>query len=261
MKPVMKVNRRGYRFTIDITGWCLILALLSCISAPAHAQQFNTDNYWTAPHGVETSTLTVGQNYNFMMITAALFPQWEVNLGSTLYKNDETLNRTDNYSATAYVKYMGYENEAKNGGWGIMAGMGREGGYFESGNIVRNQNSYWAYAPFTLPFRDGDVSWDIMPGFVYNRKNAGTEDSAFGWTYSSRLAVYGIIPQSAIVGEVFGVEGDVQADAKYRLGVRWESKYVIIAVTYSDAFTDAGGAGIEVGAMILSPAFLCFGGC
>jgi len=228
---------------------------------PVRAQQFNSDNYWTAPHGSETSIITAGQRYSLIMVSAALFPQWEFNLGATLYKEDTVQNTTDHFSTNAYVKYMVYENEAKNGGWAIMAGTGANPGYLQEGTITRSFDTYWASFPVTIPFLNGAVSWDIMPGFLYNKEYGATEETAWGYTYSTRLAVYKIVPQSAIVGEIFGTEGDAYSKAQYKFGVRWESKHVVAALTYGATVDGSSGAGVELGVMILTSPFLCYGGC
>jgi len=55
----------------------------------ADAQQFNSDNYWTAPQGTETTVLTLGQHYSALLVTGALFSGWEFNVGATLYRKDQ----------------------------------------------------------------------------------------------------------------------------------------------------------------------------
>ena len=240
--------------------WALAL-LLTLFSVPSYGQQFNADNYWTAPHGTETSVVTVGQHYSSLIGVVTLFPTWELNLGGTLFKGDTATNTADHFSTTLYVKHMFYENAAKNGGWAVMAGTGVVPGYYQSGNLTDDSTSYWASFPVTFPFKGGDISWDVMPGYTVNKNSGASNDTVSGFTYSTRLAIYKVIPQSAIVGEVFGASGDVYSEAQYRIGVRWESKYVITALTYSDAFDRSQGAGLELGILILSPQFLCFGGC
>jgi len=67
--------------------------LLGCLAllftgTHAHAQQFNSDNQWTAPHGVSTLIATAGQEYSAVLAVAALFPDWEFNAGVTRYYGD-----------------------------------------------------------------------------------------------------------------------------------------------------------------------------
>ena len=241
-----------------------VLALLPLAAAtpPAFGQQFNSDNYWTAPHGTQTSVGTVGENYSLLLVTGALFPRWEFNIGATLYKADPQANTPRYFSTTAYVKYMAYENEARNGGWGIMAGTGVNPGHVEAGALTNDLKSYWATVPVTIPFLDGGVSWDLMPGVSLNKEYGAVQDTTVGYTYSTRLAIYGVVPQSALVGEVFGSEGDAYVPAQYKVGVRWESKTIVAALTYGDTFGHEGrGGGLELGVLIFSPRFLCFGGC
>jgi hypothetical protein len=64
------------------------------------------------------------------------------------------------------------------------------------------------------------------------------------------LAAYKIVPQSAIVGELFGTEGEARADPQYMLGLRWESPELVIAATYGGGFGGAQG-----GALMRTPDF------
>jgi hypothetical protein len=242
----------------------LVLALAAAtmlFSSRAPAQQFNSDNYWTAPEGTMTVVATVGQQYSTLVDVVTLFPGWEFNIGATLYKEDVLTDTTSHYSTTAYVKHMFYENEAKTGGWAVMAGTGVNPGYLERGTVTRSFKTYWIAAPVTFPFWDNTVSWDIMPGGLLNLEQGPNEERTTGFTWSTRLGVYKLIPQSAIVGEVFGVEGDARVQSQYKAGVRWESKYVIAALTYGGGLDGSRGAGLEFGVMFLSPPFLCIGGC
>ena len=52
---------------------------------------------------------------------------------------------------------------------------------------------------YTIPFNDGQVTWDLLPGFLLNLDQNDTDNKAWGMTYSSRAAVYDVIPQSANV--------------------------------------------------------------
>lgn len=240
----------------------LLLVVTTIVAAPgAQAQQFNSDNYWTAPHGTETTVLTLGEHYSTLLVVAALFPGWEFNIGTTLFRKDQEANTTDHFSALGYVKYMFYENKAKTGGLAAMGGTGLNPGYLEAGTTTSNLKTYWFSVPVTFPFNDGAISWDLLPGVAYNREYGTSNDTAWGATYSTRLAVYKVIPQSAIVGEVFGTAGEAYSEPQYRAGVRWETKYVITALTYGAALDGSRGAGVELGVMTLSPPFLCFGGC
>lgn len=241
----------------------LFVFFLFFFTVSLQAQQFNTDNYWTAPYGTQTSTLTVGEEFSFLMFTAALLPKWEVNLGTTLFKDQPHLNSSGHYSITAYLKYMAYENASRTGGVGFMAGTGVVPGYFLKGTVTDDSTSYWVTAPITFPIFNDTLSWDVMPGVTFNKLEDGNFSTGYesGFTYSSRLAVYKVIPRSAIVGEVFGTEGPAFSDPQYRFGVRWESEHVIAALTYGNTFDKKPGAGVEFGVMILSPEFLCFGPC
>jgi len=99
-----------------------------------------------------------------------------------------------------------------------------------------------------------------MPGGVVNTDWGSAKTTASAFTYSTRAALYGIIPKSAIVGEVFGAAGTAHSDPK--AGIRWEPNYnVTVAATYGSALNGSEGAGFEIGVMIFTPRFLCRGGC
>ena len=238
-----------------VLGLTLVMAL-ALLSPRLEAQQFNSDNYWTAPHGVLTFTTTHGQHYSFIMGTVALFPRWEFNFGANLYRKDKETNTTAHFSNTIYVKYMFYENAAKTGGWAVMGGTGIFPGYLEADTVTDSFKSYWISVPVTFPFFDNNLSWDIMPGATVNLNEGKKDETAWSFTYSSRLAVYKVIPQSAIVGEVFGAAGKGGSKPQFRVGVRWESEHIVIAATFGAAFDGSQGAGFEIGIMLLSPPFL-----
>ena len=123
--------------------------------------------------------------------------------------------------------------------------------------------SWWVTLTATYAFLDDRVLLDVLPGAVVDTDDGPTDDTAWGFTYTSRVAIYDVIPQSAIVGEIFGTTGEAYAEPAWRFGVRWESPKWIAALTYSDAFDGSGrgGAGIEFGIMYYTDARFCFGGC
>jgi hypothetical protein len=217
-----------------------------------HAQQFNSDNWWVVPHGTGTGVATLGENYSTMYLGYGFAPTWEVDMGYTLYDEDPVTETAARYSSTAYVKHLVYENQAKTGGVSVMGGIGQSPSYYQSGLKTRELESYWAAFPVTVPFLDNAISWDIMPGVTYNREYGETEETATGFSYSSRVVIYKIIPQSAIVGEVFGASGDAEAEDQYKIGVRWETKYVVTALTYGDGLEGNEGGGWELGIVVLT---------
>lgn len=223
------------------------------------AQQFNSDNYWTAPHGVSTLVGTVGQNYSALLDVFALFPGWEFNFGATIYREDKRTSTLNHVSAIFYVKHMLYENEAKTGGYSLTMGTGVNPGYLQAGTVTTSFKSYWFYAAATFPFFDNTLSWDILPGALLNLDYGADQEKAWGFTYSSRLAIYKVIPESAIVGEIFGTEGQAYSKPQYRVGIRWESKTIVAALSYGAALDGTRGAGVELGVMIFTPPFLGFG--
>jgi hypothetical protein len=230
---------------------------------PGSAQQFTGDNQWVAPHGVGTFVLTLGQEYSNFIAVAALLPDTEFNLGVTRFVDDPADTTDAHYSGMFYVKRRLKENEAGNAGWAVSAGTGIDPSHLEAGTVTDTFQSWFASSVFTLAFRDGDVTWDLIPGVTVNLDKDQKGESAWGMTWCSRAAVYKVIPQSALVGEVFGTTGEAYAEPSYRVGLRWESPRVVIAATYGDSFSGSGSPRFEIGAIVLTKQlkFLCLGKC
>jgi len=234
--------------------------LVACTSA--QAQQFNSDNYLTMPHGTGTFLLTTGTEYSGIMMSFALLSRWEFFSGAFLSWEDPAGGETASWSSTLYAKFMPYENAAKNGGLGIAAGSGTYPGHLEKDRTTASFRSYWIVPQATLPLLDGTVLWDVNPGVVLNTDYGDSSETKWGFSYSTRVAVYGIVPQSALVGEVYGTAGGAYAEPQYRVGIRWEPSSTFVgAATWSHGFEGAKSGGVEIGVLIFSPRFLCFGGC
>ena len=231
--------------------------------SPVEAQQFNSDNQWVAPHGVGTFVLALGQEYSTIMAVAALLKDTEFNLGYTRFEGNPDGRTEAHYSGTFYVKRRLSENEAGNGGWAVMGGTGVNPSHLEEGDYTDTFRSWWGNAVYTVPFADGAVTWDLLPGFLVNLDQDQAGENAWGMTWSSRMAIYKIVPQSALVGEVFGTIGEAYSEPAYRAGVRWESPRVIIAATYGDSFNRSGSPRFELGLLVLTNQhkFLCLGTC
>ncbi len=239
---------------------CLMFCFLAFAQA-ASAQQFNSDNQWVAPHGVGTFTASAGEEYSQLFTTFALIPDWEFNAQFTHYYDDPRNETGSHTVANLYFKHRLQENEAGTEGYAIMAGTGLFPEYQQAGQVSNAFDSFWFNGIATYAFADDKVFLDILPGAVVNIDDGEEGDTTWGFTYSSRLAIYGVIPQSAIVGEVFGATGEAYAEPSYRFGVRWESPKWVVAATYSDAFDGSFGAGFEIGIMYFTDPRFCFRGC
>jgi len=243
-------------------GTLVVAALLLATPGRVQAQQFNSDNYLTMPHGTGTFLLTTGTEYSGIMMSFALLSRWEFFSGAFLSWEDPSGGETASWSSTLYAKFMPYENEAKNGGLGIAAGSGSYPGHLEKDRTTASFRSYWIVPQATLPLLDGTVLWDVNPGVVLNTDYGDSSETKWGFTYSTRVAVYGIVPQSALVGEIYGTAGGAYAEPQYRVGIRWEPSSTFVgAATWSHGFEGAKSGGVEIGVLIFSPRFLCFGGC
>jgi hypothetical protein len=237
--------------------WVALLA-----GTAAEAQQFNSDNYLSKPAGVATIILTLGERSNMMMTTFSLLPRWEFT--AALYRVNEDADPTtdDGYSASFYFKYMLLENAAKTGGVAFKGGTGLDPGYLSSVGVEDAFRTWWVNAPVTFPFFGNKVSLDLMPGASYTVDYGDAEEGAWAFTYSTRLAWYPAGPTWAIVGEVFGGEGEVTTIPEYKTGLRWEpNAYATFALTYGQEFHGSNGARLEAGMMLFTPSFFCLSGC
>jgi hypothetical protein len=238
------------------TGIVFCLVIITNISV--QGQQFSSDNYLSKPHGVATLILTYGQRNSMLMNTFSLFPRWEFTAAFYIYNSDNDPTTDDGYSTSFYFKYMIYENEAKTGGWAVKAGTGLDPGYLDAQDRLQDAfQTYWMNSPITLAFFDNTLSWDIMPGASVTKNYGSENETAWAFTYATRLAWYPFSPELSLVGEVMGSEGELNVPAEYRTGLRWEpSQYSVFAITYDHEFKGGtGGAGWEFGVMLFTPPF------
>jgi hypothetical protein len=198
-----------------------------------------------------------------IMNTYSLFPKWEFTMAAYLYNNDHDPKTNDGYSTSFYLKYMFYENKAQTGGMAVKAGTGMFPGTLDAENRVKDAfQTYWMNAPVTIPFFNNKLSWDLMPGASMTLHFGDENQTAWAFTYSTRVAWNPFGPAHSIVGEVFGSTGESGTIPEYKVGWRWEpSQYVVFALTYGHEFAGDLGAGFEFGIMMFTPPFACFGGC
>lgn len=241
-----------------------IFLLLLVTSKLTYGQQYNSDSWIAKPHGTITLIPTVGQRSNMLMTTYSLFPNWEFTYAVYLYNKDNDPLTDDGRSSSLYAKYMFYENDTETGGASVKFGTGLFPGFIKNASKLDDAfNTYWVNFPTTIPFFNNHLSWDIMPGVSVTRTYGDDgEKDATGFTYSTRLAWYPFDEKWAAVGEVFGQEGETYSKPEYRMGVRWEpNQHFAWALTYGQEFDGDEGAGIELGVMIFTPQFACFGPC
>ena len=223
----------------------------------AKAQQFNSDSYITMPHGTGTFILTAGERNANMYAVFSLFPGFEFNLQTTLFWENEKLNSSQRYTTNIFAKYMFWVNENKNGGAAVFLGIGKSPGFYTDKAYSAMHKNYWTALPVTFPLFNNTISWDIMPGALVDFDYGDNKKTAWGFTWSSRINIYKIIPKTAIVAEVYGTEGQAYSKPEYRVGLRWEpNDYIVPAITYGNNFSGTGAAGFEIGVMIFTPQYL-----
>lgn len=240
------------------TAAVLLAACLFIASTVANAQQFNGENQWVAPHGVATLVGVAGEDYSQFIATAALIPEYEFNIGFTHYYDDPA-DGSGSYTANnRYVKKRLSENEAGTAGYALMAGTGLWPEHLEGDEVSSAGESWWVNGVATYSFNNDQVSLDLLPGVVLNTDKGQDGEKAWGFTYVSRLAIAGVIPQSSTVAEVFGTAGAAYAEPSYRFELRWDTPKLDNALTFSDSFDGPEGTGMELGFMYLTEPRICW---
>lgn len=235
----------------------IVLLPFSLITLNGFSQQFNSDNYLTMPHGTATFVVTTGQRSSTLLGSFALVPNFEFFAQANLFRDYRIENYPQHFTTSVYAKYMFWVNKNNNGGAAAFLGFGRSPGYFETTEYTDLHKNVWAAFPVTFPFANNAILWDIMPGGLVNFNHEDKSETAWGFTWSSRLAIYKIIPKTAVVAEIYGAEGTASSPTEYKVGLRWEpNDYIIPAITYSSNIEGGYGAGIEIGIIIFTPQYI-----
>jgi len=256
-KYILSINRNSNLF--KATTLCILLNVIY----DGYSQQYNSDSWLSKPHGMVTIIPTFGQRSSMIMNTFSLFPGWEFTVAGYMYNKDNNPLTDDGFSASYYGKYMFYQNKAETGGASVKAGTGLFPGTIDGKNRTKDAfRTFWVNFPCTLPFFNNELSWDLMPGASMTRKYGPEKTNAWAFTYSTRMAWYPVTPQWSIVGEIFGAEGQRIAKPEYKIGWRFEpTQFAVFAITYGNKFNGTKGAGFEIGVMLFTPQFACFGPC
>lgn len=235
-----------------------ILILTGAGCSVSKAQQFNSDNYLTMPKGTGTFILTAGQRNAGFISSFALLNRYEFFAQTTLFWDQPDDSISQHFTLNLYAKYMFWINKKKTGGGGIFLGYGNSPSYYLAADqFTALHKNIWSAVAITIPFFNNIVSWDIMPGALVDFEYKEKKNTAWGFSYSTRLAIYKIIPESAIVGEVYGTAGEAFSPAEYKVGVRWEpNDFIIPAISYGGSFNGSPGAGLEIGIIIFTPPFI-----
>jgi len=136
-------------------------------------------------------------------MSMAVLLRFEVSVSANLDNPTDSLRQFRRFTSNVAVKYMFWANEAKNGGGGIFFGMGQSPNYYNGeGEYSQMHKNYWTAVPVTFPLFNNTLSWDIMPGALIDFGYGEENSTALGFSYSTRLAIYKVIPKTAIVGEI-----------------------------------------------------------
>lgn len=235
----------------------LIFAVILFAGGMANAQQFNSDNHVTMALGTANNCVTYGPRSATILPSVGLFKNWEIFLGATLVHKDEDLQMEDHFSTLVFGKWMFYHTDDYSSGASVTFGTGANPGYHAKDIPVSSFTNYFVYGDYTFTLFDKAVSWDLNPGaqLIYDSKS--NDEFSWSFTYSTRVAIYKIIPKTAIVGEVYGALGESPSSLEYRFGLRFEPNHKVIpAITYGNSTDGSRGPGIEIGVIIISPSFL-----
>lgn len=209
------------------------------------------------PHGTGTFVITAGQRNTTLISSFALIPKFEFFAQANLFRDYRIDNYVQHFTTTVYAKYMFLVNKQNNGGAAVFLGFGQSPGYFSNTEYTKLHQNIWTAIPVTIPLFRNMISWDIMPGAMIDFDPKDNDQKATGFTWSTRLAIYKIIPKTAIVMEAYGTEGQAYSQPEYKAGLRWEpNDYIVPAISYCSKLTGEYGAGLEIGIVIFSPQFL-----
>ena len=235
----------------------LLTSLLIAMFFTAKAQQFNSDSYLVMPHGTGTFVFTAGQRNSTFVASFGLIPKFEFFVQTNLYWEDQEIESPQHFSTTLYAKYSIWVDKNKTGGLSVFLGWGHSPSYYLQNEYLNDHKNYWTALTYTLPLFNNAVSWDLMPGATVDLEYGESKEAAWAFTYSSRLNIYKIIPQTAIVAEIYGTEGQIHSKPEYKVGLRWEpNAFIIPALTYGNNVSGTGGAGFEIGIIIFTPQYL-----
>lgn len=224
----------------------------------ANAQQFVSDNYLTMPYGTSNVVFTYGARSAAVLPSMGLFHNWEFFLGASLIYKDEDREAEDHFSVLAFAKWMVFENNKMTGGVAFTFGTGGNPAYHVKDKQIESFRNYYIVGELTLPLFNNIISWDLNPGVQLDfNRNTEMDKAAWGFSYASRMAIYKVIPKTAIVGEIYGALGEASANLEYKFGLRLElSSIVVPAITYGNSTDGSRGPGFEIGIMVFSPPFL-----
>lgn len=235
----------------------LMFILLPGFVIKADGQQFNSDNYLAMPHGTGTFVITAGQRNATLISSFALVPKFEFFVQANLFRDQRVDDYVQHFSTTVYAKYMFLVNKGNNGGAAVFFGLGQSPGYFADTEFINLRQNIWTAIPVTIPIFQNIITWDIMPGALVDFNPKSGDETAWGFTWSTRVGIYKIIPKTAIVAEIYGTQGQASSPAEYKVGLRWEpNDFIVPAISYSSQLQGGYGAGFEIGVVIFTPQFL-----
>jgi hypothetical protein len=259
---MMQMKRTGKQWSnvifnrgIRPATWLLVLFL--ALSLNSFSQQFNSDNYLTMPHGTGTFVITAGQRNAVLASSFALVKNFEFFVQANLFRDYRIEDYDQHFTTTVYAKYMFWVNPKNTGGAAAFLGIGQAPGNYANTLYTQMHRNFWTAFPVTIPLFNNTISWDIMPGAMIDFAHGENKETAWGFTWSTRVAIYKIIPRTAIVGEFYGTEGQAYSKPEFKVGLRWEpNDYIIPAITYGSSLDGSYGSGFEIGIVILTPQYL-----
>lgn len=237
---------------------CLVLLVLISFFNLTKAQQFVSDGYVTMPYGTANVVYTMGQRSSAVLPSFGLIHNWEFFFGAALINKDKERDAEDHFSTIVMAKWMFFENSKKTGGGAFTFGTGNNPAYYAKDKQIESFRNYYIVGDFTIPLFNNVLSWDLNPGVQLDfNRNSTSNQAAWGFSYATRLAIYKVIPKTAIVGEIYGALGEASANPEYKFGLRFEgSSKVVPAITYGNSTDGSRGPLFEIGVMVFSPSFL-----
>lgn len=94
------------------------------------------------------------------------------------------------------------ENATKNGGFAIAFGQGANPGFSVRDSLGSSHKQLFAIPELTIPLLSGKLLWNLNPGVFVDFDYGEESDTVWRFSHATRMALYGVVPRSALVGEI-----------------------------------------------------------
>jgi len=145
----------------------------------------------------------MGQRNSTFINSFALVKNFEFFFQANLFRDFRIENYPQNFTTSVYAKYMFWANKQNNGGAAAFLGFGRSPCYYNNTEYTELHKNIWTAIPITIPLFKNMISWDLMPGALVDFNHEDESDVAWGFTWSTRMAITGSFLNCHRYGDVW----------------------------------------------------------